>query len=101
MKAWSQAVIAATKNSPKVTSACEAEIKFVLPPNKYPADHPHGPDLDNLMKRLLDALNETIFSDVAGKDGAIVRVTASKRRSSENDLPGAHIEIREIDVNVV
>jgi len=95
-KRWSQAIIEATQNLPKITSDCTAEIMFVLPKNKYPTDHPYGSDLDNLLKRLLDALNETVFSDVPGKDGAIVEVTASKRKSSDNDPPGAYIKIQEI-----
>ncbi|OGP64465.1 MAG: hypothetical protein A2169_08920 [Deltaproteobacteria bacterium RBG_13_47_9] len=96
-KEWSQAIIEATQNLPKITSACSAEIAFVLPTNKYPTDHPYGSDLDNLLKRLFDALNETVFSDVAGKDGAIIKVFASKRKSSDNDPPGAYIEIQEIN----
>ena len=94
---WSQAIIAATKDLPKITSRCKAEITFVLPLNKYPTDHPYGSDLDNLLKRLFDALNETVFSVAAGKDGAVVEVIASKRKASENDPPGAHIKIQEID----
>ena len=93
---WSQAIIEATQNLPKITSKCKAEIAFILPANKYPTDHPYGPDLDNLLKRLFDALNKTIFVDVAGKDGSIVEVVASKRKSSDRDPPGANIKIQEI-----
>ena len=93
---WSQAIIEATQNLPKVTSKCKAEIAFILPVNKYPTDHPYGPDLDNLLKRLFDALNKTIFVDVAGKDGSIIEVVASKRKTSDTDPPGADIKIQEI-----
>ncbi len=95
-KAWSQAIIEATQKLPRITSECRAEIAFILPANKYPADHPYGPDLDNLMKRLFDALNKTVLVDVAGKDGAIVEVVASKRETSETDPPGAYVKIQEI-----
>ena len=93
---WSQAIIETTQNLPRITSECKAEIAFILPANKYPTDHPSGPDLDNLLKRLFDALNKTVFVDVAGKDGSIVEVVASKRRSSETDPPGAYVKIQEI-----
>jgi len=93
---WSQSIIEATQNLPKIKSECKAEITFILPANKYPTDHPSGPDLDNLLKRLFDALNKTVFVDVAGKDGSIVEVVASKRKSSDTDPPGAYVKIQEI-----
>ena len=94
-KEWTDAVVEATKSLPKTTRACRADITFVLPENKYPKDHPYGSDLDNLLKRLSDALNMTVFADAPGKDGSIVKVTASKRRVSEAEPPGAHVKISE------
>ena len=68
-------------------------VVFVLPEDKYPLDHPYGPDLDNLMKRLLDALNDTIFSKVAGKDGSVVQLVVSKRKAMQNERTGARVII--------
>jgi Holliday junction resolvase RusA-like endonuclease len=96
LKKWSEAILEATKDLPRTTSECKAEITFVLPPNKYPTDHPYGSDLDNLLKRLFDALNKTIFADVAGKDGSVVGLMATKRMSTDADPPGAYLKIREI-----
>lgn len=60
---WSEQVIAQTAHLPLVKEACALKATFLLPPNKFPTDFPHGPDLDNLLKRFMDALNHTIFRD--------------------------------------
>ena len=60
-KKWSQNIIEKTKLLPKVKEACILKVTFLLPPNKFPKDFPYGPDLDNLIKRFNDALNETIL----------------------------------------
>jgi Holliday junction resolvase RusA-like endonuclease len=93
---WSQTVIAQTKDLPKVCSKCEADITFILPLDKYPTDHPDGPDLDNLVKRLFDALNKTIFADVKGNDGAVVKLSVSKEKASTGGRYGCSLIIREI-----
>lgn len=93
---WTQSVITQTKDLSRVISKCEADITFILPPDKYPADHPQGPDLDNLTKRLFDALNKTIFADVKGHDGAVVKLSASKRKALLGDQPGCWLSVREI-----
>ncbi|MFC2049631.1 RusA family crossover junction endodeoxyribonuclease [Chloroflexota bacterium] len=90
---WTQAVKQATKSLPKVQGPCYMIVVFVLPKDKYPSDHPHGPDLDNLMKRLLDALNNTVFSGVAGKDGSVVHLVVSKRKAMQNEPTGARVII--------
>ena len=92
---WSKAVKAQTANLPKVKGSCRLKVTFFLPPNKYPKDHPYGPDLDNLVKRLCDAMNQTVFADVAGKDGAITELVASKQQVDDPQAAGAEIEIRE------
>jgi Holliday junction resolvase RusA-like endonuclease len=58
---WSTSIIEQTSNFPKVKEACALKVTFLLPPNKFPTDFPYGPDLDNLLKRLLDGLHKTIF----------------------------------------
>jgi len=68
-------------------------VAFVLPEDKYPLDHPYGPDLDNLMKRLLDALKDTVFSEVAGRDGSVVQLVVSKRKAMQNEPTGARVII--------
>ena len=85
-----------TKNIPKVQRRVSVNLKFVLPLDKYPPDFPDGPDLDNLLKRLFDALGNTIFSKVAGKDSAIVRLTASKRKVRRGEQTGVRMTLNEL-----
>ncbi len=93
---WTQTVKQATINLPKVEGPCFMIVVFVLPENKYPSDLPYGPDLDNLMKRLFDALNHTILSKVPGKDSSIIQLIVSKRKVLPNESTGARIILNEI-----
>ena len=90
---WSDAVRERTRDLPKLRGPCELHVLFLLPQNKFPDDYPYGSDLDNLLKRFLDALNETLFSEVQGKDSCVVRLSAAKRRVSANEDTGAFLTI--------
>lgn len=90
---WSQAVIDQTAGLPKVRGACLAKITFLLPNNKFPEDFPYGPDLDNLLKRFLDALNETVFSEVPGNDSCVISLSVSKARVNSTSESGALLEL--------
>ncbi len=90
---WTEVVKKETMNCPKVKGLCSMTVVFVLPENKYPTDLPYGPDLDNLTKRLFDALNETIFSEVKGKDSSVVQLVVSKRKQMRDEPTGARIVI--------
>lgn len=93
---WTEAVKQATENLPRVKGPCYMIVVFVLPKDKYPADCPYGPDLDNLMKRLLDALKDTIFSEVSSKDGSVVQLVVSKRQTMRSEPSGARVIITDI-----
>lgn len=93
---WSQDVTNKTRKLPRIKHRCRLNVTFILPIDKYPLDYPQGPDLDNLLKRLLDALNETVFSQVLGRDGCVIRLTASKRKQRGNETAGARLKISEI-----
>lgn len=90
---WTDAVRDQTRSLPKVKGPCLLRVTFRLPPDKFPSDHPYGSDLDNLLKRLFDALNETIFSDVPGKDGCVVSLEATKTRVGGYSDSGADLEV--------
>ena len=96
--AWSQAIIDQTRTLPKVKEACVLKVTFLLPPNKFPSDFPYGPDLDNLLKRLMDGLNETVFSDTQGKDSCVIHLTVMKTRVASEAQAGAHIEVLPVSV---
>jgi Holliday junction resolvase RusA-like endonuclease len=93
---WTQSIIQTTKNLPKVKGPVSMSLKFVLPADKYPLDHPYGSDLDNLVKRLLDALNMTILANVPGMDGAVVRLLAKKRKASKSEQTGVRMILNEL-----
>ncbi len=69
------------------------KVAFPLPPDKFPSDDPYGPDLDILVKRFMDALNETVFCEAKGKDSCIVSLNVSKSRVASRDTSGAHLEV--------
>jgi len=92
-KAWTDSIVEQTKNLPKIKEACIVKITFLLPSDKFPKDYPFGPDVDNLLKRFLDALNATVFKDSKGKDSCIISLTVMKARVDSETEAGALLEI--------
>lgn len=70
-----------------------ANVTFLLPADKYPKDLPYGNDLDNLCKRLFDALSKMIFSDARGKDSCVIALHVMKTKVPPNGQSGVAIEI--------
>src|SRR3989339_884379 len=91
---WTEMVVRKTRGLPKIKGACTLKIHFFLPPDKFPTDLPHGPDIDNLLKRFLDALNETIFKNVQGHDSCVVSLSAKKIKVKEQSKAGVVLEIK-------
>lgn len=91
--AWSESIVSQTRGLPKVKEACILKVTFLLPHDKFPADLPYGPDLDNLLKRLLDALNQTIFSEARGRDSCVVSLHVMKTEVSSDAEAGVHVEV--------
>jgi Holliday junction resolvase RusA-like endonuclease len=94
-RGWTRAIIKQTKRLPKVEKeqACILKATFLLPPNKYPKDFPYGPDLDNLMKRLMDALCDTIFKNAKGKDSCVVEMNVKKKDVKSEKKAGVLIQL--------
>ena len=97
-KKWSEAVIEQTKDLPKIKEACIVNLIFLLPQNKFPRDFPFGPDMDNLLKRFFDALNETIFSEAEGKDSCVISLNTTKVKVENDEQAGARLEIIPVKV---
>lgn len=95
---WTRAVVDQTKDLPKVRGACLLRVTFLLPEDKFPTDLPYGPDLDNLTKRLLDALSQTIFSQAPGKDSCVIALHVMKTRVDSVDQAGATFEVLPVSV---
>ena len=87
-----------TINLPKVKEACILKETFLFPAEKFPTDFPYGPDLDNLLKRFLDVLNEIIFSEARRTDPCIISMHVTKTKVSNQEEAGAHLEILQVSV---
>jgi|GEM_PF-757570 len=98
LERWNKAVITHTRGLPRISEACILKVTFLLPPDKFPKNFPYGPDLDNLLKRFLDLLNETVFSDANGCDSCIVSIHAMKTRVASIAEAGANLEILPVSV---
>lgn len=88
---WSEAIRQQTERLATVSGPCRLDVEFVLPSDRFPRDHPYGTDLDNLLKRLLDALKSTILKTAPGLDGAIVELRASKVPAGTDNMAGARM----------
>ena len=97
-KQWTEQIIEQTKDLPKVQEACILKVTFLLPPDKFPTDLPYGPDLDNLLKRFMDALNETIFKDTQGKDSCVISLNVMKTRVESPEEAGAILEVLPVTI---
>ncbi len=97
-KRWTEAIVEQTKDLPKVSEACVLRVTFLLPEDKFPKDFPYGPDLDNLLKRLLDGLGKTVFSETAGGDSCIISLGAMKTKADSENKAGARVEILPVRV---
>jgi Holliday junction resolvase RusA-like endonuclease len=97
-KRWSEEITTQTSDLPKIKDACLMKVTFLLPPDKFQRDIPHGPDLDNLLKRLLDALSRTIFSEAKGGDSCVVSLLVMKTKVSSYEESGVHIEVMPVKV---
>lgn len=75
---WTDKIVERTASLKKVTGPCLLRVTFKLPQGKFNEANPFGADIDNLLKRLLDALSRTVFSDAPGKDACIVSLDATK-----------------------
>lgn len=95
---WSEQVKLQTAALPRVQHACSVKVTFLLPPDKFPTDFPYGPDLDNLLKRFMDALNHTIFSETHGGDSCVVMLNVMKTKVTSVADAGAHLEVLPVSV---
>ena len=75
---WTEMVVKKTAGLAKITGPCLLRVTFKLPKAKFNKANPFGTDLDNLLKRLLDALGKTVLSEAPGKDACVVSVIATK-----------------------
>ena len=87
---WVDAIQEQTSKCPLVRTPCELEVEFLLPPDKFPADLPSGPDLDNLLELFMDGLLKHVLQN----DSLVIRLVASKRRVEAANEAGAVVTLR-------
>ncbi len=92
-KVWTDTIVQQTKDLTEVKEACIEKVTFLLPRDMFPRDYPFGPDVDNLLKRFLDALNATVFKNSKGKDSCIISLTVTKAKVESEAEAGALLEI--------
>ncbi len=89
--AWTQSIAAAALDAreradePLPDGATEVTMVFFLPkPKSVRRKHPHKrPDLDKLVRTVLDALTGILFAD----DGQVVSLTAEKHYADRGEFP--------------
>lgn len=97
---WTDIIVAKTVGLQKVSGPCILRVTFRLPRDKFNEKNPFGTDIDNLLKRLLDALSQTVFSEAPGKDACVVSIEASKvlvKNPSEAGVDGEIIRIGAVE----
>jgi Holliday junction resolvase RusA-like endonuclease len=95
---WSEKIVEKTAGLKKVTGPCLLRVTFKLPKVKFNETNPFGTDIDNLVKRLLDALSRTVFSQAPGKDACVVSLDATKVVALNPSEAGVDGEIIPISV---
>ena len=105
-KVWMETALSFCPIKP-LQGGLEVELEFIMPRPKShfgtgkndgklkptaPTQHLHTPDLDNLVKFVLDAMNGKFYID----DSQIVSIICSKTFSQEKDECGTVVCIRSI-----
>ena len=96
-KKWTATIVEKTAKFPKINGPCLVRVTFKLSRDKFHDGSPFGTDLDNLLKRFLDALGQTVFSDAPGKDACVVAIEAAKvlvLNPQESGVDGEIIEMQ-------
>jgi Holliday junction resolvase RusA-like endonuclease len=82
-----------------LSSRVAIEVEYRLDPSQI--SH-NAPDLDNLLKATIDALDQVLgprpgrFAGPQADDERVDRIVASKRVARPDETPGAHIQIFEM-----
>ena len=95
-KRLGECITQCTQHRQKLYGSVSRTMKFILPENYSAKCHAYEKDLDNLLKRFQDALSTTVLSEADGKDGAIVKLIASKRPAQGSEPTGAKMILEEL-----
>ena len=90
---WTSQVIDGTIGLPRVAGRCELDVEFVIPLDRDPWEHPWEMSLTNLMKWLLDALEQTLFRSDPGGESQLVSISARQKVARSKEKTGARIAV--------
>ncbi len=94
-RAWVDKIREVTGDTLVPQGRYRVRMEFVLPTARFQQgdfQNPHGKDLDNLIIPVFDALSQSILI-VAGGDGAIWELAASKHRAAPTEPCGVRVSI--------
>jgi Holliday junction resolvase RusA-like endonuclease len=99
---WRKQVAAQTEHLRPVPGPCKITAIFVLPPDRFPASNPYGPDLDNLLKPLFDGMKQTLFRRHPQpiEDACVIQVKASKAQIRPGAEGGVALRIQLVRVSL-
>jgi hypothetical protein len=92
-KPWVSRVIDAAIEQPRVTTACELDVEFILPRDRVPWILPSETTLSNMLRVLLEALEDTVLREVPEEGGGLVYIRARTKLAAAEE-PGTRIVIR-------
>jgi hypothetical protein len=93
-KPWVSRVIDAALGQPHVSSACELDVEFVLPRERVPWILSSETSLSNMLRALLEALEDTVLREITEEEGGLVSIRARSRLAEAGQEPGTHIVLR-------
>jgi hypothetical protein len=93
-KPWVSRVIDAAIEQPRVTTTCQLDVEFVLPRDRVPWILPSETTLTNMLRVLLEALEDTVLREVPEEGGGLVSIRARTKSAGAGQEPGTRIVLR-------
>ena len=93
-KPWVSRVIDAALGEPRVTEPCVLEVEFVLAPERVAWILPSETSLENMLRALLAALEDTVLRGASEEGGGLVAIHARTKVADASRPPGTRIVIR-------
>ena len=93
-KPWVSRVLDAAIGQPRVTTECELDVEFILPKDRVLWILPSETNLSNMVRVLLEALEDTVLREIPEGGGGLVAIRARTKLAEEGQEPGTHIVMR-------
>lgn len=95
-KPWVSRVIDATIGAPRVSGSCELDVEFAQPSDHVSWILPSETNLSNMLRVLLEALEDTVLRDALDSGGGLVAVHARSRVVRSAEEAGTRIRLRRV-----